>query len=67
MSYQYNQPSTDNVAEMGSAIERLNAHVKKLESQITLCFNNDKITASVLARLEAGQKRLLNYTKTLED
>lgn len=55
------------MADTANAIEALNAHVKKLEEQVNICLNNDRVTAAVLARLEAGQKRLLNYTRTLED
>lgn len=55
------------MTETAKAIEELNAHIKKLEAQVNICLNNDRVTAAVLARLEAGQKRLLNYTKTLDD
>lgn len=67
MSHLNHLPPADKLSEMGNAIDLLNQHIKKLESQVNTCLNNDKITASILARLEAGQKRLLNYTRTLED
>lgn len=67
MFHQGTQPPFDKIPEMASAIDSLKTQIKNLESQITICWNNDKVTESVLARLEAGQKRLLNYTRTLEE
>lgn len=58
---------TDKFSAMESSIEYLHNHIRHLETQVATCVKNDKITAAILSRLETGQKRLLNYTRTLED
>lgn len=48
------QVPANKMTEMANTIEQLSAHVKKLESQINICLNNDNVTATILAWLEAG-------------
>lgn len=55
------------ISDLESLVEYLHSHIKQLESQLNQCVTSGRQTQSTVSKLEYGQQRLLNYTRTLED
>lgn len=70
MSMSQSTPSIDpvrRIADLEQSVDFLSSHIKQLQSQMQSCLTNEKRTHESISRLELGQRRLIHYTRTLED